>query len=105
MSVGCAVFLLGAFVRVGRLRSRRGLSAIRGFVELLLDSIRGANSLVDSRGGGMPGIRDRARGGVRPKRLVSLHGRVRDTNFLVGLTWGSGGGWTLPGGTRAELTA
>ena len=49
MSVGCAVFLLGAFVRVGRLRSRRGLSAIRGFVELRLsslhDCVRDANVL------------------------------------------------------------
>ena len=52
VSVGCAVFLVGAFVRVGRLRSRRGLSAIRGFVELMVASVRGANSLVGLTWGG-----------------------------------------------------
>ena len=36
-------------------------------------------------GGGKHGVRDRGRGGVRPKWLVSLQGRVRDTNFLVGV--------------------
>ena len=55
MSVGCAVFLVGAFVRVGRLRSRRG--GFGGFVAL------GVDSMLD---------------------------RVRDSNFLVGLTWGEG---------------
>ena len=52
-------------VRVGRLRSRMGVFAIRGFVAL------GVDSLLD---------------------------RVRDANFLVGLTWGEPGtrarGWT-----------
>ena len=95
-------------VRVGRLSSRRGVSAIRGFVALgvdsLLNRVRDAKFLVGLTLG-EPGTQARGRVGVGPMRLLSLHERVRGTAFLLGLTWGSGDGWPLPGCTRAELTA
>ena len=80
------VLLVGAFVRVGWLRLRQGLSAIQGgFVEIMVASDLGCQprgwTFVEGRLGFTPG-------GFRPMRLVSLHGAFWDAHFLVRLTWG-----------------